>query len=277
MSSVQGVGGSGGAPAPSGAAPQAGPGPIDRRHPAPIVRFDSVGKTFPDGTVAVDDVTLSVGPGEFVSIVGPSGCGKSTLLRLASNLTAPTLGRVESVAPGDLGYVFQDASLLPWRNVAGNVSLLCELHGVPRGDRDRRVAEAISLVGLDGFEKHLPHTLSGGMRMRVSLARSLTLEPKLFLFDEPFGTLDELTRQRLNEELLRVFVQQRFAVIFVTHSVSEAVYLSHRVLVLSRRPARIIAEIDVPFAFPRPAALRFDPDLVALSARVAEALGAERA
>ena len=256
--------------------PHAGPGAGAHRDRGPVVRFDSVGKTFPDGTVAVDDVTVSVGRGEFVSIVGPSGCGKSTLLRLASNLTTPTVGRVESVAPGDLGYVFQDASLLPWRSVADNVSLLCELHGVPRGDRERRVAEAIGLVGLDGFEKHLPHTLSGGMRMRVSLARSLTLEPKLFLFDEPFGTLDELTRQRLNEELLRVFVQQQFAAMFVTHSVSEAVYLSHRVLVLSRRPARITAEIDVPFAFPRPAALRFDPDLVALSARVAEALSAER-
>jgi len=239
---------------------------------APVVSFHSVGKTFPDSTVAIDDVSLSVRAGEFVSIVGTSGCGKSTLLRLASNLTSPTNGRVDTVAPGDLGYVFQDPSLLPWRTVARNVELLCELHGIPRRERAQRVRDAISLVELDGFEDHLPHALSGGMRMRVSLARSLTLKPRLFLFDEPFGTLDELTRQRLNEELVRVFVQEHFAAIFVTHSVTEAVYLSDRVLVLSPRPARIIAEVHVPLPFPRPAALRFDPELVALSGRVAEAL-----
>lgn len=268
-----------GAPTTSGiSGPRAGAdaaaGPSD---PAPVVRFQSVGKTFPDGTVAVGEVSLSVRPGDFVSIVGPSGCGKSTLLRLASNLTTPTTGQVESVAPGDLGYVFQDPSLLPWRTVAGNVELLCELHGLPKRQRVERTSAAIALVGLNGFENHLPHALSGGMRMRVSLARSLTLNPKLFLFDEPFGTLDELTRQRLNEEVLRVFVQEGFAAIFVTHSVTEAVYLSNRVLVLSSRPARVTAEVDVPFPFPRPAGLRFEPDLVRLSARVADALSEEPA
>jgi len=275
VSRVQRGGAAAEAPATAGVAPDNHPGPdAEPAGPAPVVRFQAVGKTFADGTVAVDDVTFSVRPGEFVSMVGPSGCGKSTLLRLASNLTSPTTGDVQSVAPGELGYVFQDPSLLPWRTVAGNVGLLCELHGVPGDERKRRVGDAIALVGLDGFEDHRPHTLSGGMRMRASLARSLTLNPSVFLFDEPFGTLDELTRQRLNEELLKVFLQHRFAAIFVTHSVSEAVYLSHRVLVLSRRPAHITAEIDVPFPFPRPPSLRFDPELVALSARVAEALAA---
>lgn len=242
----------------------------------PVVRLEAVGKTFPDGTVALDDVSLSVAAGEFVSIVGASGCGKSTLLRLAANLAAPSTGQVESVPPGELGYVFQDPSLLPWRTVAGNVELLCELHGVPPEERKRRARQAIALVGLEGFEDHLPHALSGGMRMRVSLARSFTLNPRLFLFDEPFGTLDELTRQRLNDELLRVFVQQRFAAVFVTHSVTEAVYLSHRVVVLSPRPARVTAEIAVPFPFPRSPALRFDPELVTLAGRLAGALGGER-
>jgi len=269
VSGVQGLDGVSGAPTTASVAPEACP-----PEPTPIVGFHSVSKTFADGTVAVDDVTFSVWPGEFVSIVGPSGCGKSTLLRLASRLTSPTTGSVNSVAPGELGYVFQDASLLPWRTVAGNVGLLSELHRVPKNERKRRVSDAIALVGLNGFEDHLPHTLSGGMRMRVSLARSLTLNPIVFLFDEPFGTLDELSRQRLNEELLRVFVQHRFAAIFVTHSVSEAVYLSHRVLVLSSRPAHVIAEVDVPFSFPRAPSLRFAPELVALSARVAEALAA---
>ncbi len=240
--------------------------------PEPTVRLTSVGKTFPDGTVAIHDLSFSVGPGEFVSIVGPSGCGKSTLLRLVSNLTSPTTGRVHCVAPDHLGYVFQDPTLLPWRTVQGNVELLCELHGVDKAERARRARDAIALVGLEGFESHLPHALSGGMRMRASLARSLTLQPELFLLDEPFGTLDELTRQRLNEELLEAFLGQGFAAIFVTHSVTEAVYLSNRVIVLSGRPAHVSADVEIPFPYPRPAHLRFDPEFFRLSAQVARTL-----
>lgn len=238
----------------------------------PTVRLTSVGKTFPDGTVAIHDLSLSVDPAEFVSIVGPSGCGKSTLLRLVSNLTSPTTGNVQCVAPDHLGYVFQDPTLLPWRTVQANIELLCELHGVGRSERARRARDAIALVGLEGFETHLPHALSGGMRMRASLARSLTLEPELFLLDEPFGTLDELTRQRLNEEVLHAFGEQRFAAMFVTHSVTEAVYLSNRVIVLSGRPAHVAAEIEIPFSYPRPASLRFDPEFFRLSAAVAQSL-----
>jgi NitT/TauT family transport system ATP-binding protein len=202
------------------------------------------------------DLSLVVAPGELISVVGPSGCGKSTVLRIAAGLTVPTSGSVV-VARNRLGFVFQDATLLPWRTVQGNTELLLELHGVARSEREERAAAAIRAVGLDGFEHHRPKQLSGGMQMRASLARWLTLEPSLFLFDEPFGALDEMTRERLNEELLRLFQEKGFAGVFVTHSVIEAVYLSSRVLVLSPRPGRLVADIAVPFGYPRAPESRF--------------------
>jgi NitT/TauT family transport system ATP-binding protein len=235
------------------------------------LRFDRVGMRFPDGTHAIDEVSFSVDRGELVSVVGPSGCGKSTLLRIASGLTKTTSGRVE-VDEDQLGYVFQDATLLPWRTVQANVELFAELHGASKDERRRRAAEAIELVGLTGFERHVPCRLSGGMRMRVSLARSLTMKPDVFLFDEPFGALDEITRERLNDELLRLFADQGFAGLFITHSVSEAVFLSTRVLVMSARPGRIVADIAVPFDHPRPPELRFDPAFAALAGEVSAAL-----
>lgn len=244
----------------------------DPNDPIPAVRFRSVGKTFRDGTVALRDVSLVVQPGEFVSIVGPSGCGKSTLLRIASSLTPATTGTVECPAPRNIGYVFQDPTLLPWRTVAGNVKLPCELRGVPKKERNRLAGEVLQLVGLDGFERHRPWALSGGMRMRLSLARALTMDPTLFFFDEPFGALDEITRQRLNGELLRLFVQKKFTAIFVTHSVSEAVYLSNRVLVMSTRPGRIIAEFCVPGDLSQRGERRFDTRFVEVAAAVSWAL-----
>ena len=231
--------------------------------------FEHVSKTFPDGTQALDDVTIQVKSGEMVAIVGPSGCGKSTLLRLASRLTAPSAGAIR-VADGNLGYVFQDATLLPWRTVQRNVELLAELAGVGAAERVRLAAEAIALTGLIGFERHRPRQLSGGMRMRVSLARALTMRPRIFLFDEPFGALDEITRERLNGELLGLFARERFAGLFVTHSVNEATFLASRVLVMSARPGRILAEIQVPFGYPRPTELRFEPQF----AKVAGAISA---
>ena len=235
--------------------------------------FEHVSKTFPDGTRALEDVTVEVLPGEMVAIVGPSGCGKSTLLRIASRLTSPTSGEIR-IGPGNLGYVFQDATLLPWRTVVSNVELLAELSGIRKEERRARAAQAIALTGLSGFENHRPRALSGGMRMRVSLARSLTMHPNIFLFDEPFGALDEITREHLGGELLSLFERERFAGLFVTHSVSEAAFLASRVLVMSPRPGRIIGEISIPFAYPRPTELRFHPEFAAVAGHISASLRA---
>jgi NitT/TauT family transport system ATP-binding protein len=233
--------------------------------------FDAVAMRFPDGTQAVAEASFSVEPGELVSIVGPSGCGKSTLLKITAGLLDATGGTV-TVGDGNLGYVFQDATLLPWRTVRGNVELLGELEGLPKAQRRTAAQEAIDLVGLSGFEDKYPKSLSGGMRMRASLARALTLQPKTFLFDEPFGALDEITRERLNDELLALFERERFAGLFITHSIAEAVFLSTRVLVMSARPGRIVGDFPVPFAYPRRPELRFEPAFAELSGRVSEAL-----
>ena len=238
--------------------------------PAPTLVFEGVAKTFPDGTRALAPTSLSVAPGEFVTIVGPSGCGKSTLLRVASGLERPSAGTV-TVDRKDLGYVFQDATLLQWRTVRANVALFAELGKVPKAVREARVTEAIELVGLSGFETKYPKQLSGGMRMRASLARSLVMDPTMFLFDEPFGALDEITRERLNDELLTLFRSKGFGALFITHSIYEAVYMSTRVMVMSARPGRIVATFDVPFDYPRSPELRFDPEFSALSGDVSRA------
>ncbi|GIG29225.1 ABC transporter ATP-binding protein [Cellulomonas marina] len=236
-----------------------------------LLEFSDVEMTFPDGTVALRGVDLTVGRGEFVTVVGPSGCGKSTLLRIASGLEHASAGTA-TLRTDRIGYVFQDATLLPWRSVKANVELLAELNGVGRAERARKAAAAIELVGLGGFERHLPKQLSGGMRMRASLARSLTLDPELFLFDEPFGALDEITRERLNDELLRLFVQRQFAGLFITHSVSEAVYLSTKVVVMSGRPGGIVRTFDVPFPLPRDPDIRFTAEFADLVGHVSHAL-----
>jgi NitT/TauT family transport system ATP-binding protein len=236
-----------------------------------VIAFRAAGKIFADGTEAMRDVSFSLRRGEFVSIVGPSGCGKSTLLRIASGLAPQTSGVVDRFV-ANIGYVFQDATLLPWRTVRKNVELLTELEGVAKTERERLARETIRLVGLEGFENHYPKALSGGMRMRASVARALTTKPPLFLLDEPFGAVDEITRGALNEELMRLFVSERFAAIFVTHSISEAVYLASRVLVMSPRPGRIVARIEVPFEYPRSPELRFDAAFAELSGDVSQAL-----
>jgi NitT/TauT family transport system ATP-binding protein len=238
---------------------------------APALRFSGVTKQFSGGTTALADASLEVSPGEFVAVVGPSGCGKSTLLRIASGLDDVSAGTVD-VGAKQVGYVFQDATLLPWRSVAQNVGLLAELEKMDKAERGRRITEAIELVGLTGFEKHLPHQLSGGMRMRASLARSLVLDPDVFLFDEPFGALDEITRERLNDELLRMFELRQFAALFITHSVAEAVFLSTRVVVMSGRPGRVIADISVPFDYPRVPELRYTPEFAGLCGEVSQLL-----
>ena len=196
----------------------------------PALAFDAVSMTYADGTEALDDISLTIAPGEFVSIVGPSGCGKSTLARIASGLVTHTGGAVR-IDREHLAFTFQEPTLLPWRRVLGNVELLMELRGVPARERQRIAREQIALVGLDGFEDRYPRSLSGGMKMRASLARSLALDPSVFLFDEPFGALDEITRERLIDELSALYVARGFTGFFITHSIPEAVFLSSRVVV----------------------------------------------
>jgi NitT/TauT family transport system ATP-binding protein len=236
-----------------------------------LLAFSGTEMTFPNGTVALTDVDLTVSRGEFVSVVGPSGCGKSTLLRIASGLEKSSNGTV-TVGTEHVGYVFQDATLLPWRTVVQNIELISELKGTPAAQRAEKAAKVIELVGLQGFEHNLPKELSGGMKMRTSVARSLIMDPELFLFDEPFGALDEITRERLNDELLRLFVAQNFAGLFITHSVSEAVYLSTKVAVMSGRPGSIVAQFDVPFPMPRDPDIRFTPEFGELVGKVSHAL-----
>jgi NitT/TauT family transport system ATP-binding protein len=237
----------------------------------PSIRFDEVSVIFRDGTQALDSLSLRVRVGEFVSLVGPSGCGKSTLLRLVAGFERPTSGRV--ITKGEaLGFVFQDATLLPWRTVLDNVALPAQLSGVAPEARRERARDALRRVGLAGFENHRPAELSGGMRMRASIARALTLQPKMFLFDEPFGALDEITRERLNEELLSLFEADPFAALFVTHSVPESVFLSSRVVVMSARPGRIVADVEVPFPFPRPPELRYTSEFAEIAGHISAAL-----
>ena len=249
------------------------PGPETAALGPPSLSFKNLGMVFPDGTEALRDVSFEVRRGEFVTVVGPSGCGKSTLLKVASGLLDHTSGDVE-VDRKSLGYTFQDATLLPWRSVMRNVELLLELDGVSKDERRRIAQEHIDLVGLSGFEDHYPKRLSGGMKMRVSLARSLATQPEVFMFDEPFGALDEITRERLNDELLALFVKEGFAGLFITHSIYEAIFLSTRVLVMSARPGRIVADYTIPFDYPREPALRYDAEFARLAGEVSESLRA---
>ena len=239
---------------------------------APTLLLDGIGKQFDRSTLALTDVDLRLNRGDFVSVVGPSGCGKSTLLRLASGLETATSGSV-AVSAAATSYVFQDPTLLEWRSAARNVELVQELRGVPRAARRARAQEMLELVGLTGFEQQHPRELSGGMRMRVSIARALVADPDLALFDEPFGALDEITRLQMQTELQKLFVLKQFAGLFITHSVSEAVYLSNRVLVMSGRPGRVVADITVPWEYPREPTLRYDPEFATLTGRVSQALG----
>jgi NitT/TauT family transport system ATP-binding protein len=237
----------------------------------PDLSMRDVSVTFADDTHALDRVSLDVSRGEFVSIVGPSGCGKSTLLRVASGLLDASSGEV-GVDRESLGYVFQDPTLLPWRTVRGNVELLAELRGMDATERAERAVRTIELVGLTGFEDHHPRALSGGMKMRTSLARTLMLRPSVCLFDEPFGALDEMTRERLNTELMTLFDADRFTGLFVTHSISEAVFLSTSVYVMSERPGRLVERIEIPFDYPRSPEMRFTSEFATLAGRVSRAL-----
>ena len=248
----------------------AGSSPPTESNNAALV-FDHLSMVFPDGTHALDDISFSVDRAEFVTVVGPSGCGKSTLLRIASGLEEQTSGRCE-VDRDSIGYVFQDATLFPWRTVRRNVELLAELHGVSISSVAERIDESLDLVNLTEHQNKFPRQLSGGMRMRTSLARSLVLQPDVFLFDEPFGALDEISRERLNDELLSLFKAENFAGLFITHSIAEAVFLSTRILVMSARPGRIVASYDVPFEFPRTHDIRYESEFAELSGKISHDL-----
>lgn len=230
---------------------------------------------------ALQDLSVRIGGGQLVTVIGPSGCGKSTLLRLIADLLAPSAGRVAVFgAPPDharrdrrLGFVFQDAALLPWRTAIRNVELPLEVgSGVTRNRPHRNPGELLDLVGLNGRHNAYPQQLSGGMRQRVSIARALVTQPQILLMDEPFGALDAITRGRLNVELLSIWAKTATTIVFVTHSIDEAVFLGQRVVVMSANPGRVHAEIDVPIGYPRPPELREDPEYVAIAAQVRRAL-----
>jgi NitT/TauT family transport system ATP-binding protein len=245
---------------------------------APEIEISRLTKRYGDAALVLDSIDLKVCKREFVSILGPSGCGKSTILKLISGLAVPTSGtvRVEGMAPQDareiISFIFQDATLLPWRTVTDNVGLGLELEGEPRDERDRKVTALLDLVGLQHVADAYPRELSGGMKMRVSIARALATNPRLLLLDEPFAALDEMTRDRLNEEILRVRAEQGWTAIFVTHSVSEAVFLADRVVVLAPNPGRIHAQIAVALPAPRTSAIRTSPEFDAVVARVSHSL-----
>jgi NitT/TauT family transport system ATP-binding protein len=217
---------------------------------APIVALRGVGKTFGSGVVALDELNLDVRDGEFLSLLGPSGCGKSTALRIIAGLSEPTRGNVRWNGAGegsvkDIGFVFQEPTLMPWTTVAGNVRLPLDLQRIDPATAAPRVAAALARVGLSDFAEVYPRELSGGMKMRVSIARALVTESMLLLMDEPFAALDEITRFKLNDDLIALWRGLRMTVVFVTHSVFESVYLSQRVVVVSARPGRVFAELAI--------------------------------
>jgi NitT/TauT family transport system ATP-binding protein len=246
-----------------------------------VVSLNGVSKTFPKGNVtALEHIDLQIEPGEFVSLIGPSGCGKSTLLRVIGELIQPSEGTVEvngkpareARTDHDYGMVFQDSVLFDWRTVSKNVALPLELLGWNRAKRKERVTEMLRLVELESFGDHYPWQLSGGMQMRVAIARALAFEPSLLLMDEPFGALDEMTRERLNIELLDIWKRMGATVVFVTHSISEAVFLSTRVVVMSPRPGRVAGIVPIDLPQPRTVDTREEPHFFELVTEVRELL-----
>jgi NitT/TauT family transport system ATP-binding protein len=243
-----------------------------------IVSLRGVSKTFDNGTTAIDGLNFEVSAGEFVSLLGPSGCGKSTALRIIAGLSEASRGDVvspsqQSGAADQIGFVFQDPTLLPWATVTDNVLLPFTLRAAVDAQPQLSVAEALSRVGLADFADAFPRELSGGMRMRASIARALVTKPRLLLMDEPFAALDEITRFKLNNDLLSVWHHMRGTVVFVTHSVFESVFLSQRILVMTPRPGRIFTEVDIPAPYPRDERFRTSAEYAGYCRRVSEALG----
>jgi NitT/TauT family transport system ATP-binding protein len=247
-------------------------------HASPQIEFSNVSKRYANTGMVLQALDLKIPKGEFVTLIGPSGCGKSTVLKLISGLTSPTQGaiRVDGMTPKDaretVSYIFQDATLLPWRPVDENVGLGLELDGVAKKRRQEKTAALLKLVRLENVARVYPRELSGGMKMRVSIARALATNPKLLLMDEPFAALDEMSRDRLNEELLRLRSEQKWTGVFVTHSVEEAVFLSSQIIVLAPNPGRLHDIFAIDFPYPRTADLRETPQFGALVAQVSHSL-----
>ena len=248
---------------------------------APAVEVLSAEKTYPNGTRALMPVDLTIGEGEFVTLLGPSGCGKSTLLKMVAGMLEPTDGRLKvfrkPVQPIEssgrrMAFVFQSPTLMPWASVRTNVRLPLDLAGVPRREAEARVSEALELVGLEKFASALPRALSGGMQMRVSIARGLVTQPDLLLMDEPFGALDEITRHKLDAELLDLWQKKKLTVIFVTHSIHEAVFLSSRVIMMAARPGRVVEEFEIPEPYPRTADFMVSPQFSRYAKKLQDSL-----
>jgi NitT/TauT family transport system ATP-binding protein len=244
-----------------------------------VVALHDVGKTFPNGTTALSHLNLDVRQGEFVSLLGPSGCGKSTALRIVAGLSEPSTGsvawpprRANSASEKRIGFVFQEPTLMPWTTVFNNVLLPLRLKGVAAGQAQASVAAALDRVGLQGFAKAYPRELSGGMRMRVSIARALVTAPDLLLMDEPFAALDEITRFKLNNDLLELWQALRTTVVFVTHSVFESVFLSNRIVIMAARPGRVFTELSIAAPYPRDQNFRTSAEYAAFARRASEAL-----
>jgi NitT/TauT family transport system ATP-binding protein len=244
----------------------------------PLVSVRHVSKLFANGTLAIQDANITVFHGEFLSILGPSGCGKSTLLRLIAGLGSPSTGTIDwdqrdaSGRGRVIGFVFQEPTLMPWATAVANVATPLRLKGANKNEAQERARDMLHRVGLGGFVSAYPRELSGGMRMRVSLARALVTEPQILLMDEPFAALDEITRNRLNDDLLALWSRQRFTVVFVTHSVFESVYLSQRIIVMAARPGRTFADLKVGSAYPRDPQFRTSAEYAGLCRTASEAL-----
>lgn len=253
---------------------------VDIAPTLPLIALRRIEKRFSNGTLAVTGFDLDVGQHEFVSLLGPSGCGKSTVLRMIGGLGAPSAGVIDwpvhgrggRPKPGEVGFVFQEPTLMPWRRAAANVRRPLGLIGVRRAEAGRRADEALAMVGLTEFARAFPRELSGGMRMRVSIARALATKPQVLLMDEPFAALDEITRFRLNEDLLDLWRTNRWTVIFVTHSVFESVFLSSRIVVMTGRPGRVHADIPIDAPYPRTEAFRMTETYNAYCRQVSQAL-----
>jgi NitT/TauT family transport system ATP-binding protein len=245
----------------------------------PLLVLAGVGKVFSNGVTALDNVDLTIRQGDFLSLLGPSGCGKSTALRLIAGLSTPTAGAIDwrggkGADRSDIGFVFQEPTLLPWASVFDNVWLPLRLKGVSKAKAAPAIMEMLARVHLEGFATAVPRELSGGMKMRVSIARAMVTKPRVLLMDEPFAALDEIARFKLNNDLLELWQEERFTTIFVTHSVFESVFLSNRIVVMAARPGRVFQEMTVAAAYPRDEAFRTSPTYAALCRQASDVLSA---